>query len=297
MGVLDFLFEGSPPPNINSATVTQTNMPDWYQEYTRGLLSKSNQVAAQDYQPYTGARVADFTAPTTQSFDLTQQNVGAWQPAMDTAQTALGGVAGGFNQGQFQNYMNPYTSQVNDVIAQLGARNLSENILPQVNQTFTGAGQFGGSRNAEFTNRAIRDTQQSILNQQAQNMNQGFQNAMQNYLTGQGQDIAAGQQLTNLGQQQQAAGLRDAAALNAVGQQQQQQTQAGLDVGYNNFLEQRNWPIQMAQFMNQQVRGFNPPTSQAQSYAGPGTNYQPSPLAQVASAVTGGLGLQKLMNG
>jgi hypothetical protein len=270
-------------------------MPDWYQEYVRGLLGRSNQVAAMDYTPFPGQRLADQTDPTLQSYDMTQQNVGIQNPAFGTAQTAMTGVAGGFNQNQFNQYLNPYTTQVNDVISQLGARNLSENLLPAINDTFTGAGQFGGSRNAEFTNRALRDTQQSILNQQSQNMNQGFQQSMQGYLQGQGQALEAGQGLTNLGGQQQAGAMRDAAALNAVGQEQQQYAQQGLDIGYGNFLEQRDWPKEMAAFMNQQVRGFNPPTSTTQSYAGPGQSYQPSPLAQLASATTAGLGMSALM--
>lgn len=79
-------------------------------------------------------------------------------------------------------YMSPYISNVNDVIAQLGARNLSENILPALNSDFIGAGQYGSSRNQEFVSRAARDTQQAILNQQAQNLNAGYgqaQNAFQ----------------------------------------------------------------------------------------------------------------------
>lgn len=297
MSVLDFLFEGSPPPNVNSATVSSTNMPDWYQEYTRGLLGRSNAIAAADYQPFTGQRLAEFSDPTQQSFDMTQQASGIQNPAFSTAQNVMGNVAGGFDAGQFQNYLNPYTSGVNDVIAQLGTRNLTENLLPGVNDTFVGAGQFGGSRNAEFTNRALRDTNQSILNQQAQNMNQGFQQSMQNYLSGQQQGLAAGQGLTNLGTQQQASALRDAAAMNAIGQQQEGKAQQNLDIGYQNFLEQRNWPQQMAQFMNQQIRGFNPPTTTTQGTSGatPGVTYQPSPLAQIASGAAGVGALSKLI--
>jgi hypothetical protein len=295
MGALDFLFSGDAPPNVSSVTSSTTSMPDWYQEYVRGLLGKSNQIAANDYTPYPGQRLADFTQPTQQSFDMTAQGVGIQNPAFNAAQTAETGVASGFNQANFNNYMNPYTSQVNDTIATLGARNLQENLLPAINDTFTGAGQFGGSRNAEFTNRAVRDTNQAILNQQSQNMNQGFQNSMQNYLQGNNQALTAGQNLTQLGTQQQAASLRDAAAMNAVGQQQQQFNQQGQDIAYQNFLDQRDWSKNQAAFMNQQVRGFNPPTSTTQSYAGPGTNYQPSPLAQLASATTAGIGLSKLL--
>jgi len=284
MGVLDFLFEGSPPENVNSATVTQTNMPDWYQEYTRGLLSKSNAIAAQDYQAYDQPRVAGFTPDTQNSFDLTRSSTGTATPYMAGAQTMLNDVGGGFNASKFNDFMNPYTDQVSDRIATLGQRNLSENLLPAVNDTFVGAGQFGGSRNAEFTNRAVRDANESILGKQGELLNQGFQNSMQSYLTGQQQELGAGQQLGALGTAAQQANIRDAAALQAIGQQQQTLDQQSMDVGYQNFLEQRNWPTAMAQFMNQQVRGFNPPTQTSSNASTPGNynNQSPSPLAQLA---------------
>ena len=75
-------------------------------------------------------------------------------------------------------YMSPYQQNAMDVIAQQGARNLSENLLPQVSDAFIKAGQFGGSRMGEFGSRALRDTQEAILNQQAQMANQGYGQAL-----------------------------------------------------------------------------------------------------------------------
>ena len=284
MGVLDFLFQGSPPENVNASTVTQTNMPDWYQEYTRGLLARSNEIAAQNYQGYDQARVAGLTADQTAGNALIQNNVGMQDPYIDSAQNMLSNAGGGLDQSRFQGYLSPYQDQVNARIATLGQRNLQENLLPAVNETFTNAGQFGGSRNAEFTNRALRDANESILGQQAQSMNQGYQQAMQSYLTGQQQELGAGQQMGALGTAAQQANIRDAAALQSVGQTQQALNQQNLDVGYQNFLEQRNWPTAMAQFMNQQVRGFNPPTQTTSNSSTPGNynNMSPSPLAQLA---------------
>ena len=39
--------------------------------------------------------------------------------------------------------------------------------MPGVNSTFTGNGQFGSTRNADFLNRAIRDNQQTLNNTNA----------------------------------------------------------------------------------------------------------------------------------
>ena len=79
---------------------------------------------------------------------------------------------------QVGQYMSPYQQGVLDVIAKQGARNLSENLLPQVSDSFIKAGQFGSNRMGEFGSRALRDTQEAILNQQSQAIQQGYGQSM-----------------------------------------------------------------------------------------------------------------------
>ena len=83
-------------------------------------------------------------------------------------------AAGQTSASQVGQYMSPYQQGVLDVIAKQGARNLKENILPQVSDAFVRAGQFGSSRMGEFGSRAIRDTQEAVLNQQTQAAQQGY---------------------------------------------------------------------------------------------------------------------------
>lgn len=80
--------------------------------------------------------------------------------------------------GQVEQYMSPYQQGVLDVIAKQGARNLQEQILPGVSDAFIKAGQFGSSRMGELGARALRDTQEAILNQQAQAAQQGYGQAL-----------------------------------------------------------------------------------------------------------------------
>jgi hypothetical protein len=144
-----------------------------------------------------------------------------------------------------QSYMNPYTSQVTDQIAKLGARNLSENLLPAVSDSFVRAGQFGGSRMGEFGSRAVRDTQDSILNQQSQALQAGYGqavNASQADLSrqaglantagqlGSAQQqalLSAGQTAGQLGTAQQNAILQGGQAMSSAQQQALQQALSG----------------------------------------------------------------------
>lgn len=99
-----------------------------------------------------------------------------------------------------QSYMSPYNTQVTDQIAKLGARNLSENLLPSVSDQFIRAGQFGGSRMGEFGQRALRDTQDSILREQSQALQAGYGQALGASQTDLARMLQAGSQQAQLGQ-------------------------------------------------------------------------------------------------
>lgn len=111
-------------------------------------------------------------------------------------------------------YMNPYTSNVTDQIAKLGARNLSENLLPAVSDQFVRAGQFGGTRMGEFGSRALRDTQDSVLNQQSQALQAGYGQALNTAQADQSRQAQLAGTAGNLTQAQQNAMLNTGQAMS-----------------------------------------------------------------------------------
>lgn len=76
-------------------------------------------------------------------------------------------------------YMNPYQEQVVNRIGQLGTRALKEQVLPGIESEMIRAGQFGGTRQAELTGRAIRDAMEGISAQQSAALQQGYSQAQQ----------------------------------------------------------------------------------------------------------------------
>jgi len=110
-----------------------------------------------------------------QAVNTTQQSLGerATAAADPYANAAAQSSAAGVQQ-----YMNPYNAAVTDRLAELGGRNLSEQLLPNVSDAFIRAGSFGGSRMGEFGSRAVRDTQEAVLAQQAQALQQGYGQAL-----------------------------------------------------------------------------------------------------------------------
>lgn len=121
---------------------------------------------------------------------------------LQAASPFLGAAAQTF-PGAAQQYMSPYTDAVVNRIAQLGGRNLSENLLPQISDQFVRAGQYGSPQQRDVIGRAVRDTQESVLGQQAQALESGYGQAGQ--LFGQDQARLAGLAGTagGLGTQQQ----------------------------------------------------------------------------------------------
>ncbi len=116
--------------------------------------------------------------------------------------------AGQTSAGDIEQFMNPYTQSVTDRIAQLGARNLQENLLPAVSDSFVQAGQFGGSRMGEFGSRALRDTQDSILGQQSSALQAGYGQALNAAQADAARQAQIGQTIGGLTQQQQQALLQ-----------------------------------------------------------------------------------------
>lgn len=358
MGALDFLWQGKPPPSTTTyGTTTAANqIPKFMSDYTQGLLSRANAVAAQPYQAYGGPRVAGFTGDQQAAFNMTRQNMGNWQPGMNDATGTLGaatgmdaagaampwfGAAGSvdpfalqqpymagasatWGQQPMQQYMSPYINGVVDRIGDLGARNLSEKLMPAINQDFVRAGQYGSSRMMGEVGKALRDTQESVLAQQNEALNQGYGQALSAFnsdasrlaglATNQGSlgvnymgqlgnlgqalgNITNTQQanMTNAGAQQgalaqlmQTLGLRDSAALEAIGQQQQALNQQSLDTAYSDFIQQRDYPTQQLAMMNAMIRGlpYGSTSTGSTTSTGPASAYQPSGLSQIAGALS-----------
>lgn len=94
MGVLDFLFEGSAPTPATGSTTTQTQLPEWYTQYTTDMLGRAQAAANLPYAQYTGPRIAAFTPTEKAGFEATKAAAGAYQPFLSQAGATLGQAGG-----------------------------------------------------------------------------------------------------------------------------------------------------------------------------------------------------------
>jgi hypothetical protein len=253
-------------------------------------------VANAPHQPYTMPTVAPLSPLQEKAYSTIEANQGTWKPALDTAQAGVQGLAGATSVGNIGAYMNPYTANVTDQIAKLGARNLSENLLPGVSDAFVRAGQFGGSRMGEFGARALRDVGESVLGQQAQALQAGYGQALGASAADLTRQQGALGQLAQLAGARQQMSTADVAALEAAGRGQQGQKQAELTAAQQQFQNEQLYPRQQLDWLSTQIRGMAPitPTTQTQSGSSTGATYSASPLSQLATGLAAGAGLYNL---
>lgn len=283
------LFSGTPVESTETAT---TATPDWYQNMLYNQLNWANALAQRPYESYPGEKVAPLSAQEQQAYRDVSANQGMWRSPLQTAVAGYGDIARSAAP-SVQNinaYMNPYMSGVVNQIAMQGARNLRENLLPQVSDAFVRAGQFGGSRMGEFGSRALRDTQEAILAQQADAMRSGYSEALQaagadvdrrrSALEGMMLGAETGQRLSS----------SDVAALEAAGSAQRAAQQRDIDADVAEFQAQQGWPMSLSDWYMSQLTGSTAGLPKTTTGTGV-TNTGPSPLAQIATAaaVTGGL--------
>ena len=215
-----FLAEGAKIPEGSAlrASTSETVIPEWYTNYGMDLVNAQNAVSQRPYETYAGPRVAGFSPAQQQGFAQTGAAAGAYQPGLTAATEATRGLlgrnafgtaspyfaqAGGLSatgaarpylnaagQSSVANigqYMNPYQNAVVNRIGELGARNLTENILPGVEGRYIAAGQLGyggrqpggGTPSGMMTDtaRAIRGTQEATLAEQNAALQSGYTQA------------------------------------------------------------------------------------------------------------------------
>lgn len=332
MGVLDFLFEGKPPPSVTTYGSKTESLPAWMSDYLQGTVARANSIAGEGYQTYGGPRIADFNQNQQQGFDLTRQNVGSYKPGMDLArsfeeqagETSALGAASPYVSRAAQTfpearaaYMDPYTDDVINRAELDASRFYDEKIKPQLNNQFTAAGQYGSSQHEREALKASRDLAEGLQSTSLAARSDAFKTAgslfgadadRQGQLaqtTGNlaAQDAAikgqAGRDLGALTDAQYRLGAADAASLGAIGTQQQGMDQANLDLAYQDFEQQRDYPRQQVDWLNSILRGLPHDTTTTSTEKGPlaGAQYGPSNASTILGAISAIKGMGTDSNG
>jgi hypothetical protein len=309
---------GSPPPQPTQTS--QVTIPEYAQPYMETLLGKAQALTESPYQTYGQQRIAGTTA---QQEAARQEAAGLGTPGqfgVGTGMIGAGGLgslgygaqAAGAGQqyfgmvqdpAQIQALMSPYQQAVTDIQKQAALRE-AQIAQKQANLGSARQGTYGGARQALGQAERERGLLDRLNQIQAQGSQSAFEAArqaqqfgselglrgVQTGITGAGQAAQAGQAMGQLGAAEQAANIERLKMQEAFGGLTQQQQQQALDLAYQDFLSQQQYPYKQLGFMSDLLRG-------SANLAGTGgkTVYEapPSTTQNLMQLGLGGLGLYK----
>lgn len=314
-----------------TSNVTQTNLPAYARPYYERLMARGEAESNQPYISYPGQRLAGFDADTSLAFQGVRDMYNNGQPgqidaATDRAQQAADYQnpyqahtfdGGTWNSAAAQQYMDPYIQNVLDVQRNRMTRNYDEQQNARDAQAVK-QGAFGGSRSAVANAVAQRGLNEQMAFMDAQGLSNAYNSAAglwdkdrmarigaeklsnetlaqlaQLGLSNEGLGLQSAQTLAGLGQLGQTMGFERNKMLQQVGGTEQAQQQQSYDIGYNDFMNQRDYPKQQLSFLSSLLHGV--PVSASSTV----TQYQPQPstLQSLLGLGLGGAGLFKMFGG
>ena len=296
----------SAPPQPTSTS--QTTIPEYAKPYAEKMLGKAEAITESPYQTYGGQRMA---ASTPEQQAARQDVAGMQQPGQFAAGTGLAAAGGlgalGAGQqymamatdpGAQQAFMSPYMQNVVDLQKQEAIRDAQKGQLAQ-NLGAARQGTYGGARQLLAGTERERNLQQNLANIQATGSQKAYEDAMRGMQFGttagiQGAQAAtqAGATLGQLGIGQQQTGIDLAKAQEAFGAMGQAEQQKALDLQYQDFLQQQQYPYKQLGFMSDILRG-----SANLAATGGKTVYEPPPslASQLGGVGLAGLGVYNLL--
>ena len=309
---------GGKPTTSQNQSVT---IPDYARPYVENMLGKTEAVLNQPYQAYPGERTAQFTPLQQQSFQGAENMRPSWQMGAGSdiaGQAAFGALNTQYDpyrMGQFtsqtaQQYMSPYMQNVVDREKNEAVRRSGQQMVQNQAQA-TAQGAFGGSRSAIVEAERQRNLGQQMGDIQARGLQSAYDQAANRFANEQQMREQSRQFGAGLGMQGLQTALQGAGQLGQLGGQQfqqgmdinrlqqqygglqQQQVQNILSQQYQDFLNQRQFPLQQLGFMSDMLRGL------PLSGSGMQTVYQAPPsLGQTIGTLgLGAYGLSKMAEG
>ena len=308
--------KGRSRPQPTEQTVVQSNLPKYFEPYAVDMIKRAESESKREYTPYEGQRLADESADLLSSRqnvrDIAGRGIAGLPTAMTGVKAGMGRAAQGlgYQAGQFgsdaaQQYMSPYMQNVVDVQKAQALLDFDRAQAGRDAQAVQ-AGAFGGSRQAVAQALAGEDLQRRLGEIQATGQQRAFENAQQQFErdraareSAERLGITAGESLTSqsaqlaqLGDLARKGDVQAAELLEKIGKDQQAREQAGLDLAYEDFVRQRDFPRESLTFLSSILRGVPvQPSTETVKFQ------QYNPIQEALGTGIAGLGLYRGLTG
>lgn len=251
-----------------AVTTSTVAAPTYLQPAVQSGAQYLQDLAMRPYTPYTAPRVASASPLEKQAFNAAANY--QLSPELGIASSAFQSGIGGLMQGMNYNpqqfsrdaanyYMDPYIEEVLNI----QRREADTNFQKQQSQNrlrAASAGAFGGSRATLLETETQRGQNQLMDDILAKGLSSAYSQAREQFNADQNQRLAAAkfgqegmqsvlqgaQGIGNLGTNIENAERARLAQMADFGLQQRQQQQANLDAQYQQFLDERDYPLKIA---------------------------------------------------
>lgn len=212
------------------------------------MLQRAQAAAGTPYQAYTGQRVADLNTNQNAAFGTIANAQGAYQPYLNSATNYANAGASPITSADLARYQNPYQQQVIDAtMANIGENNGQQRTALTGNAISQGA--FGGDRagiaQAELARQQDLSSNATLAGLNSANYTQSLGAAQADRSAAQ----TGASQFSGLAGQSMSLPIQGAQAQLQAGNQQQAQSQAQLNVPYQDWQQQQAFPYQQAQWL------------------------------------------------
>ena len=294
-----------------SETVQGTTLPAFVAAGGKELYEQARELAKSEFPKFEGQRVATygttadgtpqrFTDREVEGLNLLANNTG-FQDVIDDATTMAGTLGHGFEgTGPFtadtvNQYMDTFQTSIDPAIEQLERdRQLRQN---QNRADALRAGAFGGSRlgvreamtDAEISRAGAdlrRQAGRDALNFASQRFDADRAGARADFETDEASRLRATETLSQLAPLTQSLTEQQASGLLTAGEAERNLDQQALDLAYQDFLAQKQFPFEMVNFALGALQGIPYETLTRQQASGNQFMQQPSIYGQTI----GGLG-------
>ena len=284
MAIFDFLFGSRNPPPVETTNISTTEIPKYIAEPTADIIGEAMDVAREGYTPYAGPRLAGFSQDELDAFQQArdmQGIAGLQQDQAYTAATASGAPA----LSSVSPYMTDYMTNVADVAAgKLREQSLREQ--QDIAAKAVGACGLDNTRFAILEAERQKNLQSGLGDLYTKAQASAYETALKAAQQDRKQQALSAEGMSKIGTRGQLGRQTDLGLLQGIGGLQRGQQQSAIDIGYTDFLQERDFPKEQLGFVSDIIRGA--PFGQQTTSVGQTPGQRPAPfLSQLL-----GLGMQ-----
>ena len=274
-------------------TTDKKELPPFLEQAYKKLAQQAEAVTdpTVQYTPYGGQRLAPLTTEQQYARQRGFEQARAYEPDLGMARGLTSLSVAPITQGDITQYMNPYQTQVTqNVLDEMRRRSDIEG--HQISDAAVRSGAFGGARHGVQESERMRNLREQQSRTAAEMGQQNYQQALAAAQAQKAQQLSGAGAFGNIAGQQMQLGQQGIQGLTQAGAMGQQQLQKGMDIAYQDFLKQQQFPYTQAATLGNLLSGV-PAAQMVTAYS-----QQPGPTMaqQIAGLGMAGAGMWVAMN-